>query len=85
MCLAQGQNAVRVRLEPAALPSLVKHSTTEPLRSPQKRKKFVISSMTYGKMRLQISCELTVGRQLTSNVKPYNVTKISTRKIENVV
>ena len=34
MCLAQGHNAVTlVRLEPAASRSLVKHSTTEPLRS----------------------------------------------------
>ena len=34
MCLAQGHNAVKpVRLEPAALWSRVKHSTTEPLRS----------------------------------------------------
>ena len=34
MCLAQGHNAVTpVRLEPAALRSRVKHSTTEPLRS----------------------------------------------------
>ena len=34
MCLAQGHNAVTpVRLEPAALQSRVKHSTTEPLRS----------------------------------------------------
>ena len=33
MCLAQGHNAVMlVRLEPAALRSPVKHSTTEPLR-----------------------------------------------------
>ena len=33
MCLAQGHNAVTpVRLEPAALRSRVKHSTTEPLR-----------------------------------------------------
>ena len=35
MCLAQGQNTVMlVRLEPAALRSRVKHSTTEGLRSP---------------------------------------------------
>ena len=34
MCLVQGHNAVTlVRLEPAALRSRVKHSTTEPLRS----------------------------------------------------
>ena len=34
MCLAQGHNAVTpVRFEPAAPPSRVKHSTTEPLRS----------------------------------------------------
>ena len=34
MCLPQGHNAVTpVRLEPAALRSRVKHSTTEPLRS----------------------------------------------------
>ena len=34
MCLAQGHNAVmRLRLEPLALWSRVKHSTTEPLRS----------------------------------------------------
>ena len=34
MCLAQGHNAVTpVRLEPTALWSRVKHSTTEPLRS----------------------------------------------------
>ena len=34
MCLAQGHNAVMpVRLEPAALRSRIKHSTTEPLRS----------------------------------------------------
>ena len=34
MCLTQGHNAVTpVRLEPAALRSRVKHSTTEPLRS----------------------------------------------------
>ena len=34
MCLAQGQNTVtRVRLEPAAPRSQVKHSTTEPLCS----------------------------------------------------
>ena len=34
MCLAQGHNTVTpVRLEPAALRSRVKHSTTEPLRS----------------------------------------------------
>ena len=34
MCLAQGHNAVTpVRLEPTALRSRVKHSTTEPLRS----------------------------------------------------
>ena len=34
MCLAQGHNSVTpVRLEPAALRSRVKHSTTEPLRS----------------------------------------------------
>ena len=34
MCLAQGHNAVTpVRLEPAALRSRVKHSTTELLRS----------------------------------------------------
>ena len=32
MCLAQGQNVVApVRLEPAALRSRAKHSTTEPL------------------------------------------------------
>ena len=36
MCLAQGHNAVTpVRLEPAALRSRVKHSTTEPLCSPR--------------------------------------------------
>ena len=36
MCLAQGHNAVmRVRLEPAALWSRVKHSTTESLGSLQ--------------------------------------------------
>ena len=35
MCLAQGHNALMlVRLEPVALKSRVKHSTTEPLRSP---------------------------------------------------
>ena len=35
MCLAQGHNTVtRVRLEPAAPWSRVKHSTTEPLCSP---------------------------------------------------
>ena len=35
MCLAQGHNAVTlVRLENAAPLSRVKHSTTEPLRSP---------------------------------------------------
>ena len=35
MCLAQGHNAVmRVRLEPVAPRSRVKHSTTEPLCSP---------------------------------------------------
>ena len=35
MCLAQGHNTVTtVRLEPAAPRSRVKHSTTEPLRSP---------------------------------------------------
>ena len=35
MCLAQGHNAVTpVRLEPVAPQSRVKHSTTEPLRSP---------------------------------------------------
>ena len=35
MCLAEGHNAVmRVRLKPAALQSPVKHSTTEPLRTP---------------------------------------------------
>ena len=35
MCFAQGHNAVTpVRLEPLALRSLVKHSTTEPLRFP---------------------------------------------------
>ena len=34
MCLAQGHNAVTpVRLEPTALRSSVKNSTTEPLRS----------------------------------------------------
>ena len=34
MCLAQGHNAVTpVRLEPTALRSRVKHSTTEPLGS----------------------------------------------------
>ena len=34
MCLAQGHNTVTlVRLEPAAPPSRVKHSNTEPLRS----------------------------------------------------
>ena len=35
MCLAQGQHkaATPVRLEPAALQSPVKQSTTEPLRS----------------------------------------------------
>ena len=34
VCLAQGHNALTpVRLEPAALPSLVKHYTTEPLCS----------------------------------------------------
>ena len=34
MCLAQGHNAVTtVMLEPATPRSLVKHSTTEPLRS----------------------------------------------------
>ena len=34
MCLAQGHNTeMQVRLEPVALPSRVKHSTTEPLRS----------------------------------------------------
>ena len=39
MCLAQGHNAVTpVRLEPAALRSRVKHSTTEPLRSLDARK-----------------------------------------------
>ena len=38
MCLAQGHNAVTpVKLEPAALRSQVKHSTTGPLRSLQKR------------------------------------------------
>ena len=37
MCLAQGHNAVTpIRLEPAALRSRVKYSTTEPLRSLQK-------------------------------------------------
>ena len=36
MCLAQGDNAVLpVRLEPMATRSRAKHSTTEPLRSPQ--------------------------------------------------
>ena len=36
MCLAQGHKAVKpVRLKPAAPWSSVKHSTTEPLRSPQ--------------------------------------------------
>ena len=35
MCLAQGHNAVTpVRLKPVASRSRVKHSTTEPLRSP---------------------------------------------------
>ena len=35
MCLAQGHNAVMLlRLEPTAPQSRVKHSTTEPLRSP---------------------------------------------------
>ena len=35
MCLAQGpQGSDALRLEPAALRSRVKHSTTEPLRSP---------------------------------------------------
>ena len=35
MCLAQGHKAVmQVRLEPVAPPSRIKHSTTEPLRSP---------------------------------------------------
>ena len=35
MCLAQGHNAVMLlRLEPPAPLSRVKHSTTEPLRSP---------------------------------------------------
>ena len=35
MCLAQVHNPVKpVRLEPAATQSRVKHSTTEPLRSP---------------------------------------------------
>ena len=34
MCLAQGHNTVTpVRLEPVALQTRVKHSTTEPLRS----------------------------------------------------
>ena len=34
MCLAQGHNAVTpMKLEPAAVRSRVKHSTTEPLRS----------------------------------------------------
>ena len=34
MCLAQGHNSVtQMRLEPAALRSRVKHSTTGPLRS----------------------------------------------------
>ena len=38
MCLAQGYNAVTlVRLEPVALRSRVKHSTTEPLRSLQSK------------------------------------------------
>ena len=36
MCLAQGDNTVTpVMLEPKALRSRVKHSTTEPLRSQQ--------------------------------------------------
>ena len=36
-CLAQGQNAVTLgRLEPATPRSLVKHSTTESLRTPLK-------------------------------------------------
>ena len=34
MCLAQGHKAVPpVRLEPATVPSRVKHSTSEPLHS----------------------------------------------------
>ena len=36
MCLAQGYNTVKpVRQEPAASWSRVKHSTTEPLHSPE--------------------------------------------------
>ena len=49
MCLAQGHNGVNpVRLEPMAPLSRVKHSTTEPLRSPG-----VISESSYKETILQ--------------------------------
>ena len=50
MCLAQGHNAVMlVRLEPAALQSRVKHSTTEPLRSHFCCCLLIFSKLTYSK------------------------------------
>ena len=54
MCLAQGHNTVTpVKLEPAALRSQVKHSTTELLRSLQKRlNKTKLKNQTAAKMFL---------------------------------
>ena len=54
MCLAQGHNAVTpVRLDPAALWSRVKHSTTDPLYSshpppPPPRKEIIIDIIDIG-------------------------------------
>ena len=48
MCLAQGHNVVTpVRLEPAALRSRVKHSTTEPLCSFYIYENKVLFPLTY--------------------------------------
>ena len=49
MCPAQGHNAVTlVRLEPAAPLSHFKHSTTEPLRSPDSLELSLVAFTKYG-------------------------------------
>ena len=61
MCLAQGHNALTpVRLEPAVLRSRGKQSTTEPLRSLQKRvKQTKLKNQTAAKMFLLVELWLS--------------------------
>ena len=60
--LAQGHNAVTpVRLEPAALRSRVKHSTTEPLRSQKLLLRQQIAAGDISRPHFQLHCIFSAG------------------------